>query len=69
MHPAEQTELLLEVATFERQHESDESNEVQCEADEAVIRCERGQLGIGEHNVLPNVVQQQCAIEVHQDTP
>lgn len=52
MDPAEQTELLLEVATLERQHEANKADQVQREADETVVRCEGRQLCIGEHDML-----------------
>ena len=52
MDPAEQTELLLEVATLERQHEANKADQVQREADETVVRRERRQLGVGEYHML-----------------
>ena len=52
MHPAEQTKLLLEVPTLERQHKANEADQVQREADETVVCRERRQLGVGEHHML-----------------
>ena len=52
MDPAEQAELLLEIATLERQHEANKTDQVQREADETVVRCEGRQLCIGEHDML-----------------
>ena len=52
MHPAEQTKLLLEVSTLERQHKANETDQVQREANETVVRREGRQLGVGEHHML-----------------
>ena len=52
MDPAEQTKLLLEVTTLEGQHEANEADQVQREADETVVRGERRQLRVGEHDML-----------------
>lgn len=52
MDPAEQTKLLLEVTTLERQHKAHEANQVQRETDETVVRRERRKLCIREHDML-----------------
>lgn len=40
MYPAEQTKLLLEVATFQRQDEADKTYSIEREADETMVGCE-----------------------------
>ena len=60
MHPAEQTELLLQVPTFKGKHKAHETDQVERETDEAVVRCERRELGIGENNVLEHHNRQMC---------
>ena len=52
MHPTEETKLLLQVSTLERHNEAHESKRVEREADEPVAHSEAGQLGIGEYNML-----------------
>lgn len=52
MYPAEQTKLLLQVSTFEREDETHETNRVQREADEAMVGGETGELSVGKDDVL-----------------
>lgn len=52
MYPAEQTKLLLQVPTFERENETHETNRVQREADEPMVGGEAGKLSVGKDDVL-----------------
>lgn len=52
MYPAEQTELLLEVALFQRHNEAHETDSVQREADNSVIGSEWKEVRICEDDVL-----------------
>ena len=52
MHPAEETKLLLEVSAFQREHKADETDQIQREADETVVRREWRELGVGKHDML-----------------
>ena len=52
MDPAEQTKLLLEVATLKRQYEANKTDQVQREADKTVVCRKWCQLRVGEHHML-----------------
>jgi hypothetical protein len=56
MDPAEQSELLLQVATFKRQYKANETNGVKRKANEAVVGRETGELGIREHDMLGRAI-------------
>lgn len=55
VHPAEEPELLLEVPSLERHDETNETDDVQRETDNPMVRREHGELRICEHDML-----QQC---------
>ena len=52
MHPSEESKLPPKVTLFQRHDESDESDNVQGEADDPVVCCERHELRVGEDDVL-----------------
>ena len=52
MHPAEQTELLLEVSSLEGHDETDETERVQAETNHAMVGSEYRQLCIREYDML-----------------
>lgn len=56
MHPAEKTELLLQITLFQRHDESHEADGVEREADDPVVCSERKEIRIRKHNML-EVVQ------------
>lgn len=52
MHPAEKTELLLQIALLQRHDESHEPDSVEREADDPVVCSERKEIRIRKHNML-----------------
>lgn len=52
VHPAEETELRLEIALLQRHHEAHKSNDIEGEADHAMVGGEWEELGVREHNML-----------------
>ena len=64
MHPAEKTELLLEVALLEGHDEAHEADRVEREADDAVICRERQQVCVCKHDMLYELGQRRmpCSI-------
>lgn len=52
MNPAEKAELLLQVAFLQRQHEAHEADRIQCEADDAMVRCEWVHIAVGDNDML-----------------
>lgn len=57
MYPAEQTELLLEVASLQRHNEAHETNDVQHEADHTMVSREWKELSVGKYNMLQQIYQ------------
>ena len=56
MYPAKQTELLLEIAALQRKHESNETDGIEREANEAMVCRKTRELCIREDNMLWNSV-------------
>lgn len=52
MHPAEQSELRFEILSLQRGNEANKTDHVQGKTGESMIRCKKGEVPVGEDDML-----------------